>query len=312
MGSASIGISSGMKGALSVLEAAFEAGVRHFDTAPLYGMGRAERCLGEFLARHRDEVTVTDKYGLEAPKIGPLKRTALDLAGPLLRKAARLKRGLHRPVRTAAGEDLGHNFSVEAARASLENSLRELRIDRIHIWLLHEATAASLHDEKLQRFLEDVVRQGKVGAFGVGGAAHKMPEIYARRRGFCTVIQCEWDPLETETRYSGTFRSRFGVFQYWPERISAHLSQNPAVARAWSDEVGADLTAPNMLHGLILHAALLSNPRGLILFQSRNRLRISNNVQTACDVTLDEPALRLLALLRRESPSLLGPSKIAI
>ena len=43
----------GQKESLALLEAAYDAGVRHFDVAPLYGFGQAEGCLGEFLARHR-------------------------------------------------------------------------------------------------------------------------------------------------------------------------------------------------------------------------------------------------------------------
>ena len=49
---------------LRLLEAAFDAGIRHFDVAPMYGYGEAEGCLGEFLQRHRADVTVTTKYGI--------------------------------------------------------------------------------------------------------------------------------------------------------------------------------------------------------------------------------------------------------
>ncbi len=47
-----------------LLETAFHAGIRHFDVAPAYGYGEAERCLGAFLARHPGEVTVTTKFGI--------------------------------------------------------------------------------------------------------------------------------------------------------------------------------------------------------------------------------------------------------
>ena len=46
---------------LALLEAAYDAGIRHFDVAPRYGYGEAESCLGEFLQRHRGQVTVTTK-----------------------------------------------------------------------------------------------------------------------------------------------------------------------------------------------------------------------------------------------------------
>ncbi|HKO19656.1 MAG TPA: aldo/keto reductase, partial [Acidobacteriaceae bacterium] len=57
---------------LAILEAAFDAGIRHFDVAPMYGYGQAESVFGEFLVGHRGEVTVTTKYG-----IPPAKRQGL-------------------------------------------------------------------------------------------------------------------------------------------------------------------------------------------------------------------------------------------
>src|SRR5262245_28577271 len=50
--------------AVQVLTAAWEAGVRYFDTAPHYGLGLAERRLGAFLAgKPRDEFVVSTKAG---------------------------------------------------------------------------------------------------------------------------------------------------------------------------------------------------------------------------------------------------------
>ena len=48
----------------STLEAAWQAGVRHFDTAPLYGAGTAERRLGRFLfQKDRADWTMSSKVG---------------------------------------------------------------------------------------------------------------------------------------------------------------------------------------------------------------------------------------------------------
>ena len=301
MGSAGIGASTGLRGPLALLEAAFDAGIRHFDTAPLYGMGNAEHCLGEFLLRHKNEITITTKYGLKPPQIGMLKKLARNIARPLLSSAPGLKKKLLKAA-ASSNNEVEPVYTVEAAQASLENSLRELKTERIHIWLLHEATAASLHDEKLLRFMEDTVRQGKIGAFGVGGASAKMTDIYATRRAHCPVMQCEWDLLEGEDRYAGTFKSRFQVFRYWPAKISEYLKVHPAIAQEWSNEVGVDLLAPGNVSALTLRAALLSNPGGLIAFESRKVSNIARNAASATDPSLSGPDARFLALLRREEP----------
>ncbi len=62
---------------LKLLEAAYEAGIRHFDVAPMYGYGEAESCLGEFLQHHHGQITVTTKFG-----IAPPKKSAADQTGP--------------------------------------------------------------------------------------------------------------------------------------------------------------------------------------------------------------------------------------
>lgn len=50
--------------AVATVRAAFEAGVRYFDTAPLYGVGKSERRLGLALADlPRNQVTVSTKVG---------------------------------------------------------------------------------------------------------------------------------------------------------------------------------------------------------------------------------------------------------
>ncbi|WP_433964054.1 aldo/keto reductase [Tunturiibacter gelidiferens] len=61
----------GRRASLAILESAYDAGIRHFDVAPMYGYGEAEGCLGEFLQRHRHQITVTTKYGIPPQKNRP-------------------------------------------------------------------------------------------------------------------------------------------------------------------------------------------------------------------------------------------------
>ena len=50
--------------ASDILQAAWDAGVRYFDTAPHYGLGLSERRLGAFLAtKPRGEYLVSTKVG---------------------------------------------------------------------------------------------------------------------------------------------------------------------------------------------------------------------------------------------------------
>ena len=142
---------------LSILEIAFDAGIRHFDVAPMYGFGQAESCLGQFLTRHRGQVTVTTKYGVPPPARQGLISFARSVARPVIQAFPGLKRGLTSAAVKASGASAKASFTAEEARASLERSLRELKTDHIDIWLLHDAVAADLHDEALLRLMQDSV-----------------------------------------------------------------------------------------------------------------------------------------------------------
>jgi D-threo-aldose 1-dehydrogenase len=106
--------------AQAMLEAAWEAGVRAFDTAPHYGAGQSERRLGAFLQQFpRDSFTLSTKVGrLLVP-------TDEDVEG----------------VEGFFGAD--HNrrvrdYSAAGVRRSLEESLGRLGLDRIDTALIHD------------------------------------------------------------------------------------------------------------------------------------------------------------------------------
>jgi len=69
---------------LKLLESAYEAGIRHFDVAPMYGYGEAETCLGDFLGHHRGQITITTKYGILPQKKSAIIQLGRSLTGPIL------------------------------------------------------------------------------------------------------------------------------------------------------------------------------------------------------------------------------------
>jgi hypothetical protein len=111
----------GRKDSVAMLEAAFDAGILHFDVAPMYGFGQAESCLGEFLGRHRGDVTVTTKYGIPAPKL------ARSVAGPVVKALPGLKQGLLKMAGRAAQPAEKASFTAAQAKdGTLEGPARRL------------------------------------------------------------------------------------------------------------------------------------------------------------------------------------------
>lgn len=66
----------------TVVDAALEAGITHFDTAEMYGGGKSEEFLGKALGRRRDEVVIASKFiprGKDDPyRPGDLRRRILE------------------------------------------------------------------------------------------------------------------------------------------------------------------------------------------------------------------------------------------
>jgi D-threo-aldose 1-dehydrogenase len=107
----------------AVLEAAWDRGIRYFDTAPHYGLGLAERRLGAFLAaKPRDEFVISTKVGR---RLVPSPETSdeLDEEGGFVVPAD--------PRRV-------WDASPDGVRRSLDESLERLGLDRVDVLYLHD------------------------------------------------------------------------------------------------------------------------------------------------------------------------------
>ena len=276
-------------------------------------MGEAESCLGDFLARHPGQVTVTTKFGIPPEVSTPAQRAARSVAKPLLQALPGLKkivrsllqarRGVT-PAPVEAAPQPNAIFSAEQARASLERSLRALRVDHIDLWLLHEVRAIDLQADDAQddllRFMESAVRDGKVGMFGVGSDRRAIPALLRQHPRYCTAVQQEWsvfDPLEADTAafhlYHRALSGRFGA-------LLAQLKGDGSMCKRWSNETGQDLAAPGVLARLMLRASYVLHGGSIILFSSKDARHILNNVVVAGDTSLDGAARSLYRLVQED------------
>jgi len=141
--------------ARDAVDAAWEVGIRYFDTAPHYGLGLSERRLGAALAdRPRSEFVVSTKVGrLLIPSDDP---GGLDLENLFHVPTTHVRR---------------HDYSVAGVRRSIEESLDRLGLDRIDIALVHDPDGRSEQRDTLTQALPELVRmreEGLIGAVGVG------------------------------------------------------------------------------------------------------------------------------------------------
>jgi D-threo-aldose 1-dehydrogenase len=163
--------------AAATLQAAWDAGIRAFDTAPHYGVGVSEQRIGDFLAgRPRAEFVVSTKVGRRlVPAVGPVDGADGFYGTPELRRV--------------------RDYSADGAVRSLEDSLRRLRLDRVDIALIHDP------DEHMAEALDGAYpalarlrSEGAVGAIGVGVNSASLAEWF--------VTRCDLDCVLVAGRYT--------------------------------------------------------------------------------------------------------------
>lgn len=138
----------------ATVRAAWERGIRYFDTAPHYGLGLSERRLGRALAAYpRDEYVLSTKVGRI---LVPSPETAGETDMASLFDV---------PADTRRVYDL----SRDGVLRSIEDSLERLGVDRIDVVYMHDPDdhweAASTTGADTLTQLRD---EGVIGGFGAG------------------------------------------------------------------------------------------------------------------------------------------------
>jgi aryl-alcohol dehydrogenase-like predicted oxidoreductase len=155
---------SGRIESLRALAAAWDEGIRFFDTARAYGYGESETLLGEFLQGRRGQAVIATKFGILAARQSGWKRAAKTVARKILAVAPSAHSMLHK----GATSQFSHNqFTIPVLQQSIEESLRKLRTDCVDMLFLHAAPASVLDQDVLLEAMGRLVETGKVRIAGL-------------------------------------------------------------------------------------------------------------------------------------------------
>ncbi len=163
----------------ATLAAAWNAGCRYFDTAPLYGLGLAETRLNRFLrGRRRDDYVLSSKVGRLLRVCAPEERTGIG-------------KFFDTPTRREV-----YDYSYDGVMRSFEASLERLGVDRIDILFAHDLDVFT-HGTKeaalarMEEFLRSgyyallaLRDQGVIRAFGAGINEWQAAQALAERGDF--------------------------------------------------------------------------------------------------------------------------------
>jgi D-threo-aldose 1-dehydrogenase len=268
------------KDRLVLLEIAFEAGIRHFDTAPAYGYGEAERILGDFLVGKRDRVTITTKFGIAAPTVVKFRIVNL-MARRILRLLPSMRKTLSRQAQALSKKSV---FTPAEARRSLDQSLTALKTDHVDLFLLHEPTYADAASGEMTQFLEEEARRGRIRAFGCGGEFSAIQSIAAAKLPTASWLQFEDNVLSRRIegiRTTGARCITYRTFHQALAYLTRWLEADPGRYGEWERQLQVNLREEETLAGLMQAASHCRNPDGIVLFSTRRANRIRSAAQIA-------------------------------
>jgi len=183
--------------AQATLDAAWNAGIRYFDTAPQYGLGRSEMRFADALARFdRDATTLSTKVG----------RLLLDCAPEDVTPEAFVDVPQKRIV---------FDFTYDGIMRSYEDSIARLKTDKIDMLFLHDIDAGAhgqafednnlrqLFSEGGYRALSELREADRIAAIGAGVNTWQICERLLGEADFDGFLMAgrytllEQEPLET-------------------------------------------------------------------------------------------------------------------
>lgn len=130
------------KQAEDILSGAWDAGIRHYDTSPWYGLTKSERRFGEFLkTKNRGEYIFSTKVGRLFEPVSESEVPPVMWKNPL-------------------NYDFRHDYTTDAVMRSIEESLERTGLDYIDIIYVHDLSEDQVGD-RYKFFME----QAKNGAF---------------------------------------------------------------------------------------------------------------------------------------------------
>lgn len=143
-----------------VLQKAWDLGIRYYDTSPWYGLTKSERRFGNFLHRqNRDEFILSTKVGRLFVEVPENEVPPTMWQDPL-------------------NYDFEHNYTADAIKRSIEESLERTRLSHIDIVYVHDLSEDQVGDrypyflkqarEGAFKVLSELRDQGVIKAWGMG------------------------------------------------------------------------------------------------------------------------------------------------
>lgn len=269
-----------------VFDAAYECGYRHWDVAPLYGLGHAEKVLGKLLQRASGDFTVASKFGLRPSGVARLAGKFQKPLRAVLDRSAAL-RGL---ARSYAGSAVRPEApAILDVLESLKSSVKELDIEKLDILLMHdmpwtEAWASLWAD------LSAHVFDSRAPLLGISGTSDDDPDPQSLLTDR-NVLQVTGSAFDMPgARRTDAFEIYFGLFARELRPALEYLSGNREARRGVEALAGRAARSPSDVAALLASLTLAKSTDSILLIgttQAAHALSLWNGVETMLPAVLD-------------------------
>jgi D-threo-aldose 1-dehydrogenase len=297
--------------AAATIDAAWDAGVRYFDTAPHYGLGLSELRLGKALrGRARNDFVVSTKVG---------RRLVPNPGGDRQRDLAN---GFDVP----AGLRRVWDFSADGIRRTLTDSLERLGLARVDIALIHDPDESDDPDAAIRTAvpaLAELRAEGAVATIGVGSKSWQILRRFVDETDIDAIMlagrytlleQPALDELLPACQRRGVSVLNVGVFNSgllardWPEHDDTYEYRRAApelVARAREIAGVCRKHGTSLPHAALVFAAAHPSVTSIVVGATE-----PGHIRRAAELLASPPPppalwqeLRARGLLRPEAPA---------
>ena len=277
-----------------LLRSAYDLGLRHFDTAPLYGHGTSEEVVGDAFRGDRHKITIATKVGIPHGVLSRKNQLVRFLASPIRRWTPGISKLATRKIYSTKPVT---DFSLSSIERSVENSLTKLKTDYVDILLLHEVCLEDISDELLGK-LQGLVSEGKVRRLGIGTTIQNISGIRGGGHDF-EVYQRPWSILvPDEHLFADRYQIFHGGIASGLEPVSEKLRADPEFRCRLQELTGLEFRSTDDVAKILLLSAIAANPKGLALFSSRVKSRVSAYMKFATKGLSGEKASLIVREIR--------------
>ncbi len=259
-GGASLSSMSSQHAVNTLLDIAYQNGVKHFDTAPLYGRGYSEWIIGSFIRNKRQHVTITTKFGLgnvETGKLPPVLALPLNYWNKKLRGIKMPASGVYEPNLLSF-----RAISKQDVESSLKRSLKRLDTDYIDYYLLHEGRPSFIQDDAMH-YLMDMKQKGVVRNIGIATDVFNVNACTKEEINLVDVLQYSYDATLANS-----------IKMQYPNKI--HILHS-CINNIGNEQFPTEVTDADKA-GYKLAKCAKENIGGKVLFSTRRRQILTKNL----------------------------------